>query len=185
MKTAFTTLLFALTAVTLTASTGNLFQQQPPEAFRAAGLHKLTEEELAALEAMFLRMKSGEIVAIKQEAEQKVAAAEAKVQETVAEQKKSGPGWLRALVTLQNTTEKIGKADPVQSRIAGRFRGWEGRTQFRLENGQIWEASDGSSYVGVDYDSPAVRIYPGMLGSYWMEIEGVNPRVKVKPLKLE
>jgi hypothetical protein len=181
------------------ASAADLFKRQPADQFRAAGLHKLTDEELAALEAMFERLKTGEIAvikqeaeqkvaaaeAIKQEAQQKVAAAEAKVQETAAEQKQSGPGWLRALVTLQNTTEKAGKADPVQSRIAGRFRGWDGKTLFRLENGQIWQQNDQTSYVGVDYDSPAVRVYPGMLGAFWMEIEGVNPRVKVKPVKLQ
>lgn len=185
MKIALTHLLFALAAVTLTASTGNLFQQQPPEAYRAAGLHKLTEEELAALEAMFLRMKSGEIVAIKQEAEQKVAAAEAKAQEGGGGEKKSGPGWLRALVTLQSTTEKSGKADPLQTRIAGEFRGWRGKTQFRLDNGQIWLQDDDTAYVGVNFDSPAVKIYPGMLGSFWMEVENVRPRVRVKPLKLQ
>lgn len=33
--------------------------------------------------------------------------------------------------------------------------------------------------------APVVRIKPGVLGSYWMQIEGVRTRVKVKPLKLE
>ncbi len=196
MKNPLAILVFAACALVAAAAP---LKDLPAEKFRAAGLHKLTDAELAELQAVFDQLKSGEITAIKQEAEQKVAqaeaikqeaqqkvaAAEAKVQETEAEQKKKGPGWLRALVTLQNTTEKAGKADPVQSRIAGRFRGWEGKTLFRLENGQIWQQNDDSSYVGVDYDSPAVRIYPGMLGAFWMEVEGVNPRVKVKPLKLE
>ncbi len=197
MQRSLLSLLLLLGATAVSAA--DLFKRQPADQFRAAGLHKLTDEELAALEAMFERLKTGEIAVIKQEAEQKVAAAEAvkqeaqqkvaaaeaKVQETAAEQKKSGPGWLRALVTLQNTTEKAGKADPVQSRIAGRFRGWDGKTLFRLENGQIWQQNDNTSYVGVDYDSPAVRVYPGMLGAFWMEIEGVRPRVKVKPVKLQ
>ena len=167
------------------ATAANVFKQQPADQFRAAGLHKLTDEELAALEAMFERMKSGEITVIREEAEQKVAAAEAKVQQTEVEQKKSGPGWLRALVTLQNTNEKSGKADPVQTRIAGNFRGWRGNTQFRLENGQVWQQDDDSSYVGVNFESPAVKIYPGMFGSFWMEVENVRPRVRVKPLKLQ
>jgi hypothetical protein len=179
-------------AVAAPALAANRFKEQPADQFRAAGLHKLTDEELDALQAMVERMNKGEITAVRQEAAQKVAAAEAKVQETEAkvqqievEGKKAGPGWLRALVTLQNTDEKAGKADPVQTRIAGRFRGWDGKTLFRLENGQIWQQNDNTSYVGVDYDSPAVRIYPGVLGAYWMEVERVRPRVKVKPVKLQ
>lgn len=190
MKTLFSLLLACSAFLTLVQAT--TLKDLPADKFRAAGLHKLTEAELAELEAVFEQLKTGEIIAIKQEAQQKVAAAEtkakvaeAKVSEAEGGQKKAGPGWLRALVTLQNTTEKVGKADPVQSRISGKFRGWDGRTLFRLENGQIWQQNDDTTYVGVNYDSPAVRIYPGMLGAFWMEIEGVNPRVKVKPLKLE
>ena len=33
--------------------------------------------------------------------------------------------------------------------------------------------------------SPKVKIYPGMLGVYWMEVEHVGPRVKVKPVRIE
>ena len=33
--------------------------------------------------------------------------------------------------------------------------------------------------------SPRVKIYPASLGTYWLEIEGVNERCRVKPLKLQ
>lgn len=167
------------------AHASTLFKSQPVEQFRAAGLHKLSDSELVELEAMFERLKRGELVAVREEAEEKVAAAEARARETGATETKAGPNWLKALVTLQSVNEKNARADPVLTRIAGNFRGWRGKTQFRLENGQIWQQDDDSTYVGVNFESPTVKIYPGMLGSFWMEVENVRPRVRVKPLKLQ
>jgi hypothetical protein len=37
-----------------------------------------------------------------------------------------------------------GVPEAVESRIAGRFDGWEPGMKIRLENGQVWQVSDGS-----------------------------------------
>ena len=68
----------------------------------------------------------------------------------------------------------------VESRIAGDFQGWDGRTLFTLENGQRWQADGSGSYVTSPIARPAVKIAPGVLGSFWMTVEGVKSRVKVK-----
>jgi hypothetical protein len=73
---------------------------------------------------------------------------------------------------------QIAYAD-VESRIAGEFRGWEGRTLFTLENGQRWQAQGTRPYISPPLANPAVKIIPGALGSFWMTVEGVKPRVKV------
>lgn len=170
-----------------------------------AGLEKLSPAELAALKAAVERYKSGAVAVVQEQAEQKVAATEAKVKEAeqkvvVAEQKaqqaetkaaaatgaekKSSPSWLRALVTLQETQNKPEAAEAVESRLVGNYEGWTGRTVFKLENGQIWQCVGGSERVDGLRHAPKVKVYPGMLGSYWLEVEGVRERVKVKPIKL-
>jgi len=172
----------------------------------AAGLEKLSAEELAKLKAYVERYKSGAVAVVQEQAEQKVAATEAKVKEAeqkavvaeekakvaetkianaAAAEKKSGPSWFRALVTLQETSEKPAAAEAIVSRLVGDYDGWTGRTLFRLENGQIWQQAGGSERVDDTRHSPEVKVYPGMLGSYWLEIEGVRERVKVKPIKLK
>jgi hypothetical protein len=67
----------------------------------------------------------------------------------------------------------------VESRIAGEFSGWGDRTIFSLENGQRWQVAGTGSYVTPPVTGPAVKVVPGVLGTYWMTIEGVRPRVKV------
>lgn len=80
-------------AVTARAET-DFIKNLATEDFTAAGLQKLTPEELARLEALFQRFKSGEVTAVrhqaevtvqasKAEAEKKIVAAELKVREAV------------------------------------------------------------------------------------------------------
>ena len=70
--------------------------------------------------------------------------------------------------------------DRLESRLAGVVEGWGPNTRFTLENGQVWQVSDGSrAYYGT-LDKPKVSITRGMLGSFYMSIEGVaqTPRVR-------
>ena len=57
---------------------GDFTRTMTPEERTAAGLDKLTEAELAQLKAVVERYKTGEVSEVKQEAEARVAAAEAK-----------------------------------------------------------------------------------------------------------
>lgn len=136
-------------------------QDLPPETFRAAGLHKLDAAELQALEALW--------------AQRTIAAAPAG----------NRPGWLEALVTLRRVEEKPDEAVALESRLAGDFTGWTGRTRFRLENGQVWQQVGGGEYGGIRLHQPAVRIYPAALGGYWLQVEGLRQRVRVQPHQLE
>lgn len=69
--------------------------------------------------------------------------------------------------------------DTLQSQIVGRFEGWRPKQAFTLANGQVWRVSDDSSAY-YNLESPRVTIKRGMLGSFYMSIEGVNqtPRVR-------
>lgn len=77
---------------------------------------------------------------------------------------------------LRQRTDAV---DAIESTIPGRFEGWEPNTRLTLANGQVWQISDGSR--GVYWlDNPKVRIRKGVLGSFFLEIEGQNqsPRVR-------
>jgi len=74
-------------------------------------------------------------------------------------------------------------AEPVQaidSHIPGEFRGWEPRSRIKLANGQVWEVADGSRGAIAPVVDPKVRVRRGAVGSFYLEIEGLNrsPRVK-------
>ncbi len=181
------------------AADGDFTKAMTVDELVKTGLEKLSPEELAQLKAVVERYKAGEVAAVKQEAEAavavvkheaatKVAAAEAKATqaEQVTASDKKKPGWLRALITLERTSGNPEKDGSIESRIAGAFDGWTSNSSFRLENGQIWQVLDADGgYVTKPVPSPQVKIFPARLAGFWMEIEGVNPRVKVKPVKLD
>jgi len=65
--------LLALAA--LARADGDFLKSLPPDAFTAAGLQKLTPEELTRLEALVQQYKSGELATARQQAEAQAAAA--------------------------------------------------------------------------------------------------------------
>jgi hypothetical protein len=181
---------FVALAVAAAAQPGFL-QKLPAEKFRAAGLEKLSPTELAQLEALFEEHKRGELQTVQAEAATKIAAAEEMVRQAEAKKaetasdKGKGPGWLKALITLENTNATPEKAEAFETRLKGRFKGWSGKTMFTLEDGQRWQQTNPGEYSPVrEEDSPRVKIYPGSLGSYWLEVEGHRQRVRVKPVSL-
>ena len=177
-----------------------------PADFSAAGLAKLSPEELARLDALVRDYKSGALEAARREAiaqteararaeakaaraESEAAAIKAKAEtqaqtrakereEAAQKSEKSDTSLLARAKVLLTPGTKI-EYSTVESRIAGEFRGWEGRTTFTLENGQRWQSAGESTYVSPPILRPAVKIAPGMLGTFWMTVEGVRQRVKV------
>ena len=155
-----------------------------PEDFAAAELTKLSPEALARLDALVQAYKSGAVTAARVEAEAqaaKVAAETAAREQAKEKEKAAAPGFFaKAKVLLAPGTQV--EYGEIESRIAGEFAGWSGRTVFTLENGQRWQVANGGSYYSPVVASPKVKVFPAALGGFWMKIEGVNPRVKVLPL---
>ncbi len=69
--------------------------------------------------------------------------------------------------------------DPIKARIEGEFRGWNGRTRFPLDNGQIWEQIEPGSLVARRMTNPEVTIKPAMMGTWMLRVEGYNRSVRV------
>jgi hypothetical protein len=70
--------------------------------------------------------------------------------------------------------------DAIESRIVGLFEGWGPHSQFKLENGQVWQVTDDSRSLAVPAQNPKVRISRASFGTFFLEIEGKRaaPRVK-------
>ena len=72
----------------------------------------------------------------------------------------------------------------ISSRIINDFDGWDGRTVFRLENGQVWVQKDVNSTMSWRGSShPIATIKRKAFNSYLLKVEGVNKSVRVKRVK--
>ena len=69
----------------------------------------------------------------------------------------------------------------VESRIKGAFKGWAGKTVFKLENGQVWEQSRYAYHYQYAY-RPKVVI-SGTGTEREMQVEGVAGFLHVKRVR--
>jgi hypothetical protein len=154
LKRVSTVLLFmlGLASVAAAAEFSSLEERMNQQEFHAAGLDKLSPEELKNLD-----------------------------------------DWLRGhqtvttkLVTASGTpafyTNKDEKV-PVESRIAGKFVGWYGKSTFTLENGQEWTQAESGQMSYGPYDHPKVKIKPMMIGAWLMYVEPCGCSLRVERTK--
>ncbi|HFF3784361.1 hypothetical protein [Stenotrophomonas maltophilia] len=145
---------------------GDLQQQMSPTEFKAAGLDKLSAQELATLN----RWLQGKVEAATTQA---VAA----VREEAREQ-----GRQEVIVKNRGFFD-FGSSEPITGVLQGEFRGFGKGRIYVLDNGQEWEQTDSTSVVGVRKQSPEVSIKPGVMGVWYMKVEGVNSQPKVRRSK--
>jgi hypothetical protein len=147
--------LFALLLCPLaSAQTFSSLEERMSEAdFRAAGLHRLSPEELARLNE-WLRDQAAQ------------APAPAAAQDR------------RGLPAEYNPS------DAIVARIPGEFRGWSGAgTRIELDNGQVWEVTDSSTRLAVNLQDPTVRIAPGFMNAWFLQVDGYNTKARVKRIR--
>jgi hypothetical protein len=144
------------------APTGNVEQQMSADEFRAAGLDKLSAQELAALNAWLQRTVGQET---------------AKVAEAAKEEGR------KEVVQKNRGFFDFGTSEPIESELAGEFKGFMKGRQYVLENGQVWQQIDDARLAGVRRDSPAVSIKPGLMGNWFLRVEGFNTPAKVQRIK--
>lgn len=78
--------------------------------------------------------------------------------------------------------ERADDPEVIRSRIDGHFEGWRGNsTRFRLENGQIWEQRQSSTFV-TDLESPEIVIRRNWFG-YTMEVPAIDRKVHVRRIR--
>lgn len=166
---------FFLTVLLLLISTATLAQQafssleeqMNGKEFTAAGLDKLTPEELAALND-WIRSRS---VATLDAPKAVAAGAPAVV---------SGTGDDRGF-EIQNMQDS--DRTPITSRLVGQFKGWDGQTVFKLENGMIWEQADKDKFFIKAVENPMITIEPGAFKTWKLSVEGYSSHCKVKRIQ--
>lgn len=156
----------------LLASTGLFAQQRDgspierqmsAEEFKAAGLDKLSADELARLNAWLNR-------AVVQESKKAAAVA---VAEARREDETRGGGLMN-----------FGGGKAFEARMVGHFNGFERGRKYTLDNGQVWEQIDDARMYGVKLDNPSVQLKPSVMGSAWyMRVDGRAVNAKVKRVK--
>ena len=123
---------------------GSIQQMMTPEEFKAAGLSKLSPDELEKLDAWLQGYRQ--------------------VTEQTAEKK----------ATAKASAESHAKMDLLVSRVDGSFQGLTGRTIIRLEDGTVWkQANADDRYRPKVTDHPAAAVIHGVFG-YKMRIEGTQ-----------
>lgn len=169
---------------------GEFARNLTPEEIRASGLAKLTPQELAQLEKLIEGYKTGTLekpAAVVQNPAAMAAPAPETRPAPAGRGDKKLPDWVGALITLKRSEQSPSKVEPLESRIAGDFEGWSGRTNFKLENGQVWtQVNKDDTYVYTPaLKFPKVKIVPAAFGTFMMEVEGVSQRVRIRPVRLE
>ncbi|MDA0927177.1 MAG: hypothetical protein O2861_03750 [Proteobacteria bacterium] len=139
------------------------------EELRATGVDGLSNAEKRALNAWLQRFRDGEISAA--------------IEEAVAEAPVSTDTGARVIRTEpEDVYPPPRESQEILSRIAGEFNGWEGRTRFTLENGQVWEQRRSSRWK-VSLQSPEVRLYQNFLGAWEMEVVAEDRAIGVRRIR--
>lgn len=69
----------------------------------------------------------------------------------------------------------------IETRIDGEFKGWEGESIYKLQNGQIWQQVEYKYRYSYKY-SPRVMIFKKN-GSFYMQVDNESDFVRVQRLK--
>jgi hypothetical protein len=177
------TLICAILAGTVVRADDSFTKSLTPADFQAAGLAKLSPEELARLDELVRARQSGAVSKAKQETTKAVAAEvrqQVQAEDRKAAQKQAAAGGFvdRMKVLLKPGTEI--EYTTLDATLAYPFYGWRKGTVFTLTNGQRWVVTDDDRYwAPAPGKTVHVRIIPGSLGSFFMDIEdGGRPRVK-------
>jgi len=127
-----------------------LQQRMSPEAFKAAGLDKLTPQELQNLDAWLADHNAKPVTRVVDSSGAPVFYPDSK------------------------------KRAAVDAHIVGHFPGWSGHNLVTLDNGQQWkQIGDDHPMCGAT-DNPTVKIKPSLFGNWLAYVQGCNDMVHVR-----
>ncbi|SFV02442.1 hypothetical protein [Pseudoduganella namucuonensis] len=92
------------------------------------------------------------------------------------------PAAREAAIAAFGAPAAAAKERPLQSfetRIAGKFEGWEPGQNIKLANGQVWRVVD-ESVDTFDAVDPPVTVRRGLLGATFLDIAGAHRSPKVR-----
>lgn len=172
-----------------------------PEDYSAAGLNQLTPDQIARLNALVERYKSGELAAAQQAAEEAVAAkqaaelvaqraeekardaetaaAKAELERANAPAANPGKNFLAKAKGFFKASDDKAEA-VVESTIPGPFQGWSPKQVFVLANGTRWQVANADYYYTPRMQNPRVLVLPAALTGYWLRFPELKTQVRVK-----
>lgn len=130
--------------------------------FTETGLHKLSPDELAALNRWIQERSLAEYEGPPENGDNGAALPDQ-------------PGEAPAI-------ERMAR-EPFQSRVVGEFSGWTGDTEFELENGMVWRQAEDATFFIPPVENPVVTIRPGVMSSWILSVEGYNSSTRVERVK--
>ena len=142
------------------AAFSSLEEQMTGKEFDAAGLDKLSPEELAALN-QWIRSHS---------------LATLDTPQAAAGNNEDERGF-------EFTKMKDMPRKAINSRLVGTFNGWDGQTVFRLENGMIWQQVDKDKFYIKAVENPMISIEPGAFKTWRLSVEGYKSHCRVKRIQ--
>jgi hypothetical protein len=86
---------------------------------------------------------------------------------------------LRPVVKKQKDVEP----ESIRSTVLGRFDGWAPGAIITLANGQAWKVTDDTDAVLPIMQNPPVQITRGLLGAYFLQVEGHTNSARVARVK--
>ncbi|HJW38946.1 MAG TPA: hypothetical protein VJ420_10050 [Candidatus Udaeobacter sp.] len=132
---------------------GSIKEMMSPEEFKAAGLNKLSSEQLEKLNAWLQGYREATEKVTEKKTEKRVAA-----------------------------TQSFFHREPIVSRVDGSFAGLKGHTVIKLEDGTVWKQANLDDKAGPSpIDHPGAAVVWAGLG-YKMRIQGVA-EFYVNPVK--
>ncbi len=158
-----------------------------PEEFHRAGLDKLTQDELDLLSAALARIYAFPPTSgpARPDPSSKPPRGSSRpvLRPAPVRNLPQGDAAFGTEEQLHAAVEVL-KAVPsaIRSRVPGPFAGWSGQTSFLLENGQLWQQAE-QGVFSVNLTNPAIVIENGLLGTFYLHVEGYGSRVKVKRVK--
>ena len=147
-----------LAAASAAGAAERFSERLTPEQRKAAGLDLLSREQLAALDMLVAGDRTAGETQLREQVRSELRA------EVKAEAK--------AEVKKEFDAQKMA-GTRILSRIAGRFDGWEGRTVFKLENGQEWRQNEPGVVAVNPVESPPVLLEK-LYGGWRLYYEGVG-----------
>jgi hypothetical protein len=129
-----------------------------PEDYRASGLDKLSDAERAHLSQWLERYREGAVLG------------------PVVKKK---PSQMDEEEKEQYVKEEQEKDKAIMAKVIPAFRGWSGKTVFRLDNGQTWQQRQSGRFRYSDGDSEVV-ITRNFLGKYVMKHQATGRAVGVE-----
>lgn len=155
MKSLLVTVFALFTAAALADEFPSVQELMTEEDFEAAGLDRLTEEELASLRKWLW----------------------------VYTERDSEFHRRNSKAPSAETVENAEDVTAIHTHIVGEFSGWEGQTRFELANGQIWEQRRRARHYQNPVLNPEVVIEKNLFGLFEMTVVGSGRTIQVRRIK--